>query len=213
MRFPRHIAAVLVVPSLVIAPWLHGADAHAGPFGSAYQDVPALLQDGSVRVLTARESITLALGEVERGQPDAAIVATNLALGVAKSDREKAALYATLALLYGSKKEYHPAAEAALAGQKHLPNDPRLASLRLVYFELADDGVGALAAKSHLMRLDPNFNRTPVFSVQDVVEVIKALGEIIAIAKTAWAIIPMEQKEEMVEMLDGMLGKAQSLIK
>jgi len=212
MKLSRSIAANLAL-ALGLAPWLHGADAHAVSFGSAYQDVPALLHDGSVRVLTARESITLALGEVEKGQPDAAIVAANLALGVAKSDREKAALYATLALLYGSKKDYRPAAEAALAGQKYLPNDPRLASLRLVYFELADDGVGALAAKSHLMRLDPNFNRTPVFAVQDVVEVIKALGELIAVAKTVWALIPMEQKEEMVDMVDGILGKAQSLIK
>ncbi len=175
------------------------------PVNFANADLAGLLKAGTVRALTAQESIALAVALANQGKTDAAIVTANLGLGASKSDREKAALLATLALLWGSKKEFHLAAETVAQGQTYLPDDLNLAGLRLIYCELANDGVGTLAAQSHLMRLDPNFSRTPVFSLKDVGQTLKTIGEIIAAAKVAWESIPREWKDAMVEMVGKIL--------
>jgi hypothetical protein len=164
------------------------------PSGFANADVTALLGSGTVHGLTTQESVELAVGLAENGKPDAAIVAAHLALGAAKTDREKAVLLATLSMLWGSKKEYRLAAETAEMGQGYLPDDPHLASLRFVYYDLAGDGVMTLAAKNHLMRLDPNFSRKPVFAIVDDLAEIELIAETIVALEQAWEHLPPSLK-------------------
>jgi hypothetical protein len=202
MKLTQGIAFALI-PSLVIAPCVRAAEAAPISGGFVNENTDALLSEGSTHALTATQYCALAVGLAESGKPDAAIVTAKLGLGVASNNREKAALMATLALIYGSKKDFKQAAEAAQLGQEYLPNDPRLASLRVVYYELADDGVAFLAAKSHLMRLDPGFNRKPVFSISadDVKVVVVGLVEVYVAVKTLWENLSPEFKEEIRAMI------------
>ena len=204
MKLTRKIAFALI-PSIAIAPGVYAAQPVMIALGTAtgfnYMDADELLQEGTVRSLTASEFGALAVSLAEKGKPDAAMVAVKLGLGAARNNREKAALQATLALIWGSQKDFAKAADAAQRGQEYLPNDPRLAALRVIYYEQAGDGVEALAAKSHLMHLDPNFNRTPVFSVQDAMVMLKTVTEIYVAVKVAWENISPETKQDIRDML------------
>ena len=217
MKLTRKITLALI-PGLVVAPYAQATPtvpyAPSPTSGFASQDADALLKEGSVRALTARECGKLAVNLAESGKPDAAIVAANLGLGVAANDQERGALMATLSLIWGSKRDFRQAADAAQLGQEYLPDDPHLAALREIYYEQAGDGVAALSAQNHLMRLDPNFNRTPVFSIEDADVLIKttidAIGLYVAV-KSLWADITTEIKQDIRDMLEKIWDGAQSV--
>jgi len=213
MKLTRKITLALI-PGLVVAPYAQATPtvpyAPSPTSGFASQDADALLKEGSVRALTARECGKLAVNLAESGKPDAAIVAANLGLGVAANDQERGALMATLSLIWGSKRDFRQAADAAQLGQEYLPDDSHIAALREIYYEQAGDGVAALAAKSHLMHLDPNFNRTPVFSVEDAMVVLKTVTQIYVAVKVAWESISPETKQDIRDMLGKIWHEAQS---
>lgn len=168
-----------------------------------------VLRDASLRTLTARESGDLALHLAETGHSEAALIVANLGLGAAKDDRERAALFTTLSLTWASRGEYRNAAEAAQKGQELLPDNKTLAGLRFVYFELAGDGLAALAARNHLMRLDPTFARKPVFLAETIV-VVEGLYRLYVVTKKVWADIPEPTKERIRAMVREMWSTARA---
>jgi hypothetical protein len=166
-------------------------------------DENGILREASQRPLTAREFGDLAMQLAETGRSETALIIANLGLGVAKDDREKAALMATISLTWASRGEYRNAAEAAQRGQELLPDNITLAGLRFAYFELAGDGMASLSAKNHLMRLDPTFARRPVF-LAELIIMIETGYKIYTVTKDAWERLDPKVKEKVKGMVADM---------
>lgn len=165
-----------------------------------------LLEKARERQLTSQEFVALGFAYAEDGHLAAATLAGNLAEGTAVDSTEKAAALVFQALLLGSQQDYSAAAAKVELAQTLLPDNAGIASLRMSYHELAGNGVEALAAKSHLMRLDPEFARNPVFDPGTALIFVKLVAIVAAAVLNAWSSLPRQDKQKVRDMFSKSFG-------
>lgn len=90
-----------------------------------------------------------------------ALDSANRALSGATDETAKSICYQLVAQCHGALGNYNLALESAVSGSRRNPHSAELAALRIAYAHQDGDKLAEAAASDHLMRLDPNYARSP----------------------------------------------------
>lgn len=157
-----------------------------------------LLERASTQVLSAEQTFALAVEFLAIGEFTKAEIVARLGLGLANPGKEKAALYAVIALSNGGLSDFKAAAQAALEGQRQDPVSKELAGLRVFYFSRTGDKAQRMAAEDTLMDLAGGGK--PVLSMEDVKAGIGFAVTIYSLFKSAYDLTEPWLKEHKNEL-------------
>lgn len=111
--------------------------------------------------LRAGQLAELSIAHFLRGDHENSIASATIGLSKAISPEQKAGFYALIAQNHGALGRNEEAGQAALAGQRHSPNNKLLAVYRLANFERSGNRVQAEIARTHLTQIDSDFALNP----------------------------------------------------
>lgn len=163
------------------------------PVTKSSAEVAALFDKHKIASYTIAELNDYCLALFVAGKYDDAIKAARQGFAQSKTNEQKAAFKLHESQQYAALGRYEEAGQVALEGSRLDPQNKLLVGFRLAHFDAAGNTLQAEAARDHLRKLDPEFDRNPVLEPATAVLVI-TLVKIVALVAAEMVVRIYQEK-------------------